>query len=414
MNESPTIGLYGIKGVYNYGCEAIVRGTEIILRETWPDVTIKYASPRPKDDKKRLIGSNVEIVPRKPCPPLSFSRLNRMLSTTTGLYYDNLYRENLNWLEDCDMVFSIGGDLYTLPPNYIESKIKPYFNYLIHFGDQVQKRGKNFVIWGASIGPFEKGLKAKKAFINHFKNVDLITSREPKTTSYLKSLGISENIVNCADPAFVVPSININPISRGKLCIGINLSPLSLEFAFGEDNPNKMTEYYADLISSLIKDLDAHIILIPHVVCDFDIKDDDLRYLKTIHEKLPEDIKNQVEIIDGDIGFIETKNYLAVCDIVIASRMHCAINSLSLGIPTILIAYSQKAKGMALFVYGNDKWMIPLKDVNKVTLTKLVRLMLLEKEYINSFLEKKVKLIKKEAYDPGMSLNNIYHDKIKH
>ena len=54
IKENPTIGLYGIGGVYNYGCEAIVRGTEIILRKKWPNIQIKYASLRPEDDKRRI------------------------------------------------------------------------------------------------------------------------------------------------------------------------------------------------------------------------------------------------------------------------------------------------------------------------------------------------------------------------
>ncbi len=33
INDDFTLGLYGIGGVYNYGCEAIIRGTGINIRE---------------------------------------------------------------------------------------------------------------------------------------------------------------------------------------------------------------------------------------------------------------------------------------------------------------------------------------------------------------------------------------------
>ena len=36
--------LIGIGGVYNYGCEAIVRGTVNILKSINPEVKISYAS----------------------------------------------------------------------------------------------------------------------------------------------------------------------------------------------------------------------------------------------------------------------------------------------------------------------------------------------------------------------------------
>ena len=158
LKDNPTIGLYGIAGVYNYGCESIVRGTEIILHKKWPDARIKYASLRPEDDKKRLKGCNVEIISRKMHPFGSMHRFNGLMAYQTGLYFKKLFQEDLKWIEDCDVIFSIGGDLYTLPSNYKEPK-KRYSNSLIHFGEAVKAHGKKFVIWGASIGPLKVILK---------------------------------------------------------------------------------------------------------------------------------------------------------------------------------------------------------------------------------------------------------------
>ena len=42
--------LIGIGGVYNYGCEAIVRGTIEILRNVDPAIKISYASYNYEDD----------------------------------------------------------------------------------------------------------------------------------------------------------------------------------------------------------------------------------------------------------------------------------------------------------------------------------------------------------------------------
>ena len=46
--------LIGIGGVYNYGCEAIVRGTVNILKSINPEVKISYASYNYEDDVQRL------------------------------------------------------------------------------------------------------------------------------------------------------------------------------------------------------------------------------------------------------------------------------------------------------------------------------------------------------------------------
>ena len=209
VKNNPTIGLYGILGVYNYGTEAIIKGTEIILREIWPDVHIKYASLRPEDDKKRLKGCNIEIIPRKIKRISSISRLNGILGEYTGFYSKKLFQENLEWLEDRDLVFSIGGDFYTTPSNCKDAKIRSYYNLLIHFGEVVKSKGKKLVIWGASIGPFEGCPKTKEIFLKHLSKVDLITSREFRTTQYLKNQKIINNVLQCPNQHFQFRTLKI-------------------------------------------------------------------------------------------------------------------------------------------------------------------------------------------------------------
>jgi len=409
VKDDPTIGLYGILGVYNYGCEAIIRGTEIILHKKWPDAHIKYASLRPEDDKQRLKGCDVEIIPRKMHRFGSMHRFNGLMAVQTGFYSKKLFQENLKWIESCDVIFSVGGDFYTIPPYIKDSKFLRHYNSIIHFGEIVKAKGKPFVIWGASIGPFESGTKTKNIYANHLSKVDLITSREPKTSLYLKEeLGIYQNVQNCADPAFIIPFTENHFKDSKKTIIGINLSPMSSFYVFGE-NFNDTIKYQSKLITKLVKKFDAKIILIPHVVCYFDYKDDDLRYLKNIWEQLPSNISKNVTLLDKDLGFIGTKKILSECDIVLASRMHCVINALTVGTPTILISYSQKAAGMAEYVYGTDKWVISLNEMmkNPDKLFRLMKLILLEKEDLNKFIKMRMINIKKDVYNPITAIEKL-------
>jgi len=391
IKDDPTIGLYGIDGTYNYGCEAIVRGTEKILREIWPDVTIKYISLRPEDDKKRLKGCNVEIIPRTLHPLWSLQRINGISAYHTGLYWKNYYREDLKWVDDCDLILSIGGDLYTLATNYKDPKLKPYYNSLIHFGDIIKNKNKKFVVWGASIGPF-KG-KAKNSFAKHLKNVDLITSREPKSTEYLKSINIHENVVECADPAFKLNLDKRKTSTRDKLKVGINLSPLSYSHNLEQLKSSNIYKQ-AKMIKKIIEYFEAEIVLIPHVFCDFNLLDDDLRHLSEVKDALPDDINDDVKLIDKDNGFMYIKKILAECDIVIASRMHCAINALEVNIPTIFLSYSSKAKGMAKYVYGNEELALSYYDTDLNTLLKLIENIVQTKENNKNFLKEKIEKIK--------------------
>lgn len=414
IKDDPTIGLYGIEGVYNYGCEAIVRGTEIILRKIWPDVTIKYVSPRPEDDKRRLQGCDVNIVPRKIHPLWSIKRLTGIFNRLTGFYlkdnaylpFRNSFQEDLSWIKECDAIFSIGGDLYTLPPNYKEPKNR-YHNPLIHFGEVVKAYDKKLIIWGASIGPFEGYPQAKTAFIDHLKHTDLITSREPATTKYLKSLGI-KNVIECADPAFTVTTkkdVKKNDLNP-KLHIGINLSPLSTISIFKSDIDNVIKKQ-AELITFIVKELDAHVTLIPHVVSNFDVNDDDLRYLKLVKSQINAEVIDQVDLIEDDVGFIGTNQILSSCDVVIAARMHCAINALSIGVPTIFLAYSRKAYGMAEYIYGDDKWVIPLQKKSDNEVLEKLHSILIEKNNINIFLNEKMKTTRLATYQPITKVDQI-------
>lgn len=388
LQDDLTIALYGIYGVYNYGCEAIIRGTEIILHNIWPDLNIKYISPRVKDDKKRLKGCDLDILPRKKHHLVSIQSLNNISAYYTGFYSKKFYSEYTDWIGDCDAVFSIGGDMYTLPYNYNESKYRKYYNPLIHLGDIVKEKQKKFIIWGASIGPFENNPQTKKIFINHLKNVDLIVSREQMTTSYLNNLKIKKNVIECPDPAFFVPiaqDISLNTFSDiDKIRIGINFSPLSIIYGVGKSNQDKFFKEIINIITTLVRELDAEILLLPHVICDFNINDDDQRYLMSIKDNLHPDIAKYVKIVDNDPGFIGIKDKMLTCDIVIASRMHCAINSITLEIPTIFISYSQKSIGMVKFIYGNEDWILTLNQMNSKVLLNMVEFMLKKSKTIKS------------------------------
>jgi polysaccharide pyruvyl transferase WcaK-like protein len=52
------VGLYGILGVYNFGCEAIVRGAYNFIRTVYPESEIVYFSYSPEFDKRALADLN--------------------------------------------------------------------------------------------------------------------------------------------------------------------------------------------------------------------------------------------------------------------------------------------------------------------------------------------------------------------
>lgn len=392
--KSPKILLIGIGGVYNYGCEAIVRGTEILLRSAYSDVNILYASQRISDDRKRLAGSQVQVVERGQYKRYSLKNICRKLLSLVRIQWHPIV-DSLGLLRDVNAVFSIGGDIYTLGSNGGYSMSFP------KFGDAAIRQGIPYILWGASVGPFTVNPKAEKAYTKHLKGLSLITARESATIEYLETLGVSDNVVSCADPAYVVArEITAKGILReGKFTIGINLSPLSIRYT--DLSERESIQAQARTIEGLIQKFNARIVLIPHVVSDFNEADDDLRYLRKIMKSVSSEYKESLALLETNLGFVGTKKELVKCNLVIAARMHCAINALAAQVPTILIAYSRKAEGMSQYVYGNGDWVLPLSAfMDKGVIEEKIWSMKNKEIEVREFLSRRIPEIQQDAFQP--------------
>src|SRR6266567_1356347 len=244
--------LIGIDGTYNYGCEAIVRGTEAILHSRWPDIEIVYASSRPEDDLNRLAGCQVHLKPRI-FKRYSATNLARKALSIAGINWQPRW-DSPSLLDGIDAVFSIGGDIYTLDPNNGFNAALP------KFGIASERRGTPYILWGASVGPFTANRKAEVFFKKHLNSITKIVAREQDTVAYLASIGVVDNVISLADPAFsVAPEIIRSGKSENRqLKIGLNLSPLSARYTgLSVDDAVKSQ---ARAIERIIREYDAQII----------------------------------------------------------------------------------------------------------------------------------------------------------
>jgi len=82
--------------------------------------------------------------------------------------------------------------------------------------------------------------------------------------------------------------------------------------------------------------------------------------------------------------------------------MHCAINAMCEGIPTILLSYSEKSKGIAEFIYENNQWILPLDKIETDLIGK-IKSMMEQREEITSFLKEKIATIRNyEQYNESL------------
>lgn len=387
------ISLIGIYGVYNFGCEAIVRGCIKYFRNIYPDATFTYYSFRAEDDKKTLKDENISIISIINKRNLFSKVINRMSS-----YFKINKRCFLDYskkiIDNSDIVISIGGDIYTIPKFKINNKKYDYYNQLIQFGDQVLKANKKLIIYGASIGPFGDFERVKKYYFNHLKKVTLIVCRENRSIEYLRNNGVESNVIFSPDPAF---SLRLDSLNETKNIIGINLSGLSSYEANGDGNV--FVSKLAMLIVEIIKMTDLDIMLVPHVLSPLDNKDNDFFYLSNLKKLIADDYKNRVTISNAN-NFFEAKNDLKKCKFVIAARMHCAINAVSECIPTIFISYSSKAIGMANYIYSSNEYTVSISDLDEQLLPK-VRLIA---DNVGLIEDKLISKMKEIDYDYNFSI----------
>jgi len=233
--------------------------------------------------------------------------------------------------------------------------------------------GKPVVIFAQSIGPFENTFTRFLAtFI--LRRVNLITAREKITYDYLHRLVGGRRIRLTADPAFLLessPSKTVDEIlARENLwhadgpLIAVSPSKIIHQYIKGsKKGSRKSHEDYVDLTSRitdhLTEELGARVILLSHV---FLPKNDDRTVCREIYRWVKN--KDRVTVLSEEYTAGELKGIIGRCDMFIGCRMHPAVASTSMCIPTIAIAYSDKFHGIIGKMLGQEEYVIDVRNLD--------------------------------------------------
>lgn len=366
------IVMYPHGGSGNRGCEAIVRGTINILN---PENTFLFSSQLDQDLDVKL--NNICNL-RNEQEDIKKSSFNFYLAYIKYHFFHKKQSFDIltfkNIFDHCDkdtLALSIGGDNYCYgDADYI---------YLIN--SEIRKKGSKTILWGCSVD--EKQLTFK--MIEDLRKYDLIVARESITYESMKK--INNNVVLFPDPAFMLDKIEL-PLPEGFdefNTVGINISPMIID---NEKNKGMTIENYKSLIEYIIKYTDMQIALIPHVIWDFN---DDRTCLDVLYREYHH--TGRLVKIAG-YSARELKGYISKCRFFIGARTHATIAAYSTCIPTLVIGYSVKARGIAKDIFGTDKnYVIPVQSLsNEYDLVEAFKwLKNHEKEiseHLNSFMPK--------------------------
>ena len=363
--------LYAHGGSKNHGCEAIVRSTRLLLGDNNQITLLSYVPDEDKyyklDDIVNICGE-VNSINKK-----TFEFLVSYFEQKLFKNYHHMdalqHKDAINKLDnDYDYAFFIGGD------NYCYSDVKNY-SYINKY---IRKKAKRTVLWGCSVEP---EILNDKCIRNDIQKFSLIVARE--SISYDALSKINKNTHLLPDPAFFLPIEKIDlPLQMtNSETIGINISPLIFKYG----NEDLILQSFLNLIKYILNNSSDNIALIPHVVWDHN---DDYNVIKRLYEMIGND--DRVMII-GDHNCMQQKYIISHCKRFIGARTHSTIAAYSTGVPTLVVGYSVKARGIAKDLFGSiDNYVIPVQQItNSNQLTEKYKWIAENDELIRNTLKEK-------------------------
>lgn len=338
------IVLYGNGGSGNHGCEAIVRGTFSLLQKP-----LHIASEAIDEDLKYGLDKcgNIYNAKSNSISKIQFIKAYAKLKLA-GNYteMDCLpYVESIKKIgKKTELALSVGGDNYC------------YSNQLFYacLNRLYRKQGIKTVLWGCSIEP--EVMQNKQVALD-LKSYNLIVAREQITYQALQQIGAK--VIQAPDPAFYMQPEKCKVDSRfldGNV-IGINISPMIID---NEKNDGVTYKNYKKLLSFILENTDMTIALIPHVVWKHN---DDRKVLNKLYDEYQH---NQRIIMVGDHNAAELKYIISKCRFFVGARTHATIAAYSSCVPTLVVGYSIKAKGIAIDLFGNwEKYVVPVQSLSQ-------------------------------------------------
>lgn len=378
--------LFNHVGSFNHGCEAIVRGTVNIISNADPEAEFVLSSFKPETDK------DITDVEKRQFTVRQLTFFEKLISAfyvkvlhSEEYALKKMYSEVTTQAQDCDICLSVGGDTYCYGDNHGIQVLTR----------ELKKSGKKVVLWGASIG--EEDLTEEK--LHSLNDFDAIFTRESITYDLLKNKNANEKIFLNPDPAFCMERDGVETIDgfSKENTLGLNVSPLVEGY-----NP-EITKVTSDFIEYILENTTLKILLVPHVI---EKGNNDYEYMRKFYDEFKE--SERIKILPPDLNAKQYKGYIASTRFFIGARTHATIAAYSSGVPTAVLGYSVKSRGLAKDLFGEEKFVLNSRNLMDVqplisTFNSLVEN---EKE-IRETLMKKIPLYLRKAMQMGDELTKL-------
>lgn len=380
--------LYMHGGSGNHGCEALVRTTAKLVKDSLGKDVVLWSKAADEDYKygaDKLVEKIVvtDDVPRKSIGFFTAYFKYKVLKNS-GALHDQFIKNTFK----NSVAISIGGDNYCYPWSAKEG---------VQLDKELRRYCKKNVFWGCSV---EEEFMTPEV-IKDLKGFDLITVREPLSYEVLKNHGIEA--VQVADSAFLLNKKDL-PLPKGFIegnTVGINISPLINDYEGGE---SIAFQNYVKLIEYIIDETDMNVCLIPHVVWE---QVDDRKPMNQLLEIFKD--SGKVILLD-DYNCEELKGFISRCRFFIGARTHATIAAYSTCVPTLVVGYSIKSKGIASDLFGtHNNYVVSVQSMkNDTELAEAFKFIFENEISIKSRLTEIMPGYKDKALSAGQALKNLF------
>lgn len=219
---------------------------------------------------------------------------------------------------------------------------------------------KRLVLLPQTYGPFRSVItRAISRFI--VRRANRVFARDTESVQVIKELlgaDIGDTQVDfCPDLAFMLEpelphseevKVILEHVNSSPL-IGVNISGLLYVGGYTRKNMFGLRcdykKFVEQLLHWLMKNTNAHVLLVPHLYGDNDAEDERVICSNLVYQ-MEGTYGNRLHTLRGDYNQSQVKAIIGLCCFFIGSRMHACIAALSQAIPAIGLAYSRKFAGV--------------------------------------------------------------------
>lgn len=400
--EENRLLMYMHAGSGNHGCEAIVNSVCHMVKEK-----VTLLSYFGEEDEKYSLKDLCRIVSERRFEEHKLAHVlyygYRKITGDQESFIRYRYGDVMKG-KSVPLAISIGGDNYCYDNMLSDLRLA---------NSAFNRKGVRTVLLGCSIEP---ELLRRADITADLMKYHTIIARESITYEALKGMvneqtgeivGRKEmpQILCYPDPAFTLQKKEL-PLPEGFAegnTVGINVSPMIQD---NEKESGITMECYEALIRYIIDHTDFQIALIPHVVWE---RNDDRKPIHTLYEKF-KDTGRVVEIGDGTCE--ELKGYISRCRLFVGARTHATIAAYSSCVPTLVVGYSVKARGIARDLFGQEEhYVLPVQSLrNRDDLVKEFQWLSSREKEIREKLEKKMPDYRNRALETGKEVDRLWEE----